>query len=111
MSIDLLQHSTEPFAVFDRRDDMRDAAHEQFVFCRDRQPGLRAIIAIHDTTLGPGRGSHVVSQGVTAEGSPDSGPATALGVVHALEAAACVQALCRSPLKRVTRRVSIRRAC
>jgi len=37
------------------------------VFCRDRQTRLRAIIAIHDTTLGPGRGSHVVTQGVTAK--------------------------------------------
>lgn len=30
--------------------------HEQVVFCRDRETGLRAIIAIHDTTLGPSLG-------------------------------------------------------
>lgn len=30
--------------------------HEQVVFCADPEAGLRAIIAIHDTTLGPGLG-------------------------------------------------------
>lgn len=30
--------------------------HEQLVFCRDRTTGLRAVVAIHDTTLGPGLG-------------------------------------------------------
>lgn len=30
--------------------------HEQVVFCQDNQTGLRAIIAIHDTTLGPSLG-------------------------------------------------------
>ncbi|WP_017727882.1 Leu/Phe/Val dehydrogenase [Halalkalibacterium ligniniphilum] len=30
--------------------------HEQVVFCNDRQTGLKAIIAIHDTTLGPALG-------------------------------------------------------
>jgi glutamate dehydrogenase/leucine dehydrogenase len=30
--------------------------HEQIVFWRDRESGLRAIVAIHDTTLGPGLG-------------------------------------------------------
>ena len=30
--------------------------HEQVVFCRDRRSGLRAIVAIHDTTLGPSLG-------------------------------------------------------
>jgi glutamate dehydrogenase/leucine dehydrogenase len=32
------------------------AAHEEVVFCRDTASGLRAIVAIHDTTLGPGLG-------------------------------------------------------
>lgn len=27
-----------------------------FVFCQDEQSGLKAIIAIHDTTLGPALG-------------------------------------------------------
>jgi leucine dehydrogenase len=30
--------------------------HEQVLFCRDKMTGLRAIIAIHDTTLGPALG-------------------------------------------------------
>jgi len=30
--------------------------HEQVVFCSDKESGLRAIIAIHDTTLGPSLG-------------------------------------------------------
>ena len=30
--------------------------HEQVLFCRDREAGLFAIIAIHDTTLGPAAG-------------------------------------------------------
>lgn len=30
--------------------------HEQVVFCHDKQTGLKAIIAIHDTTLGPSLG-------------------------------------------------------
>ncbi len=33
---------------------MRD--HEQVVFCSDESVGLRAIIALHNTTLGPGLG-------------------------------------------------------
>src|ERR687896_129030 len=39
--------------VFDK---MAEAGHEQVIFCRDRVTGTRAIIAIHDTTLGPARG-------------------------------------------------------
>ena len=27
--------------------------HEQIVFCQDKVSGLKAIIAIHNTTLGP----------------------------------------------------------
>jgi len=42
--------------VFDRADDLQSAHHEQVVFCRDRVTGLRAIIAIHDTRLGPALG-------------------------------------------------------
>ncbi len=33
-----------------------EGGHEQVVFCRDDSSGLRAIIAIHDTTLGPALG-------------------------------------------------------
>lgn len=35
---------------------MSDGEHEEVVFWRDRTTGLRAIVAIHDTTLGPGMG-------------------------------------------------------
>ena len=31
-------------------------AHEQVVFCHDDEAGLRAIIAIHSTRLGPAAG-------------------------------------------------------
>lgn len=42
--------------VFDRSDELASAGHEQVVFCQDKASGLRAIIAIHDTTLGPALG-------------------------------------------------------
>ncbi len=35
---------------------MSNREHEQVVFCADPSTGLRAIIAIHDTTLGPALG-------------------------------------------------------
>src|SRR5215510_6157715 len=37
-------------------DTMYAEDHEQVVFCADRAAGLKAIIAIHDTTLGPSLG-------------------------------------------------------
>ena len=42
---------TKEFDLFDKM-----AKHEQVVFCNDPSTGLRAIIAIHDTTLGPALG-------------------------------------------------------
>ena len=42
--------------VFDRTDHLKDAGHEQVVFCQDRQSGLRAIIAVYSTALGPALG-------------------------------------------------------
>jgi len=33
-----------------------DGDHEQVVFCHDRATGLRAVIALHSTALGPGLG-------------------------------------------------------
>ena len=56
MSTDVLDPTAPPLAVFDRSDELRDAAHEQVVFCHDKPTGLRAIIALHDTTLGPALG-------------------------------------------------------
>ncbi len=32
------------------------ADHDEVVFCHDPRAGLKAIIAIHDTTLGPALG-------------------------------------------------------
>jgi valine dehydrogenase (NAD+) len=43
-------------AVFDRTDHLKGAGHEQVVFCQDRASGLRAIIAIYSTALGPALG-------------------------------------------------------
>jgi leucine dehydrogenase len=40
-------------SVFDHPDF---EGHEQVIFCSDPESGLRAIIAIHDTTLGPALG-------------------------------------------------------
>ena len=42
--------------VFDRTDQLQDAGHEQVVFCQDRASGLKAIIAIYSTALGPALG-------------------------------------------------------
>lgn len=43
-------------SVFSHPDMTIDPPHEQVVFCRDAATGLRAIIAIHNTTLGPALG-------------------------------------------------------
>ena len=42
--------------VFDRSDHLKDAGHEQVVFCQDRASGLKAIIAVYSTALGPALG-------------------------------------------------------
>ena len=42
--------------VFDRTDHLSGAGHEQVVFCQDPASGLRAIIAIYSTALGPALG-------------------------------------------------------
>ena len=35
---------------------MEDHDYEQLVLCHDKTSGLKAVIAIHDTTLGPALG-------------------------------------------------------
>jgi len=40
-------------AIFEQ---MSEGEHEQIVFCNDPKTGLKAIIAVHDTTLGPSAG-------------------------------------------------------
>ncbi|MEW6724371.1 MAG: Glu/Leu/Phe/Val dehydrogenase dimerization domain-containing protein [Bacillota bacterium] len=37
-------------------DEMEKQGHEQLVFCHDKSSGLKAIINIHDTTMGPALG-------------------------------------------------------
>ncbi len=37
-------------------DQINDLQHEQVVFCNDKETGLKAIIAIHNTVLGPAMG-------------------------------------------------------
>ncbi|MEP3049049.1 MAG: Glu/Leu/Phe/Val dehydrogenase dimerization domain-containing protein [Roseibium sp.] len=48
-----LHKTTHHSAVFDHP-ELND--HENVVFVQDKESGLRAIIAVHDTTLGPGLG-------------------------------------------------------
>ena len=43
--------------VFAVRDTDGQPGHEQVVFCQDTQSGLRAIIAIYSTALGPALGA------------------------------------------------------
>ena len=45
--------SVKDFHVIEMMTQMN---HEQLVFCNDKETGLKAIIAIHDTTLGPALG-------------------------------------------------------
>jgi valine dehydrogenase (NAD+) len=42
--------------IFDRTDELASAGHEQVVFVQDNASGLRAIIAIYSTALGPALG-------------------------------------------------------
>jgi len=47
------QSQVKSASVFDK---MNDLEHEQVVFCQDKSTGLKAIIAIHNTVLGPSMG-------------------------------------------------------
>ena len=47
---------TTTSGVFDRPDFADDSPHEQVIFCQDDRTGLKAIIGIHSTTLGPALG-------------------------------------------------------
>lgn len=42
-----------PFPIFDL---LNDLGHTKVVFCNDPDTGLKAVIAVHDTTLGPAVG-------------------------------------------------------
>lgn len=45
-----------PVGVFGRSRELSARSHEQVVFCNDDESGLKAIIAIHSTALGPALG-------------------------------------------------------
>ncbi|MDX1877968.1 Glu/Leu/Phe/Val dehydrogenase dimerization domain-containing protein [Mycobacterium sp. SMC-18] len=45
-----------PAGVFGRSHKLSSRSHEQVVFCEDAESGLKAIIAIHSTALGPALG-------------------------------------------------------
>ena len=49
---------TEPSVSAMATDLIDLTGHEQVAFCSDPDTGLRAIIALHDTALGPGPGRH-----------------------------------------------------
>jgi leucine dehydrogenase len=60
-------------------DEMARLGHEQVTFCYDRVTGTRAIIAVHDTALGPARGGTRLR--------PGASEAAALGEALELSAA------------------------
>jgi valine dehydrogenase (NAD+) len=72
--------------VFDRTDHLQDAGHEQVVFCQDPQTGLKAIIAIYSTALGPALGG--------TRFYPYADEAAALSDVLALSKAMAYKAAC-----------------
>ncbi len=53
VEIDVNSKLSVQAGVLEQMDNM---GHEQVVFCRDRKTGLRAIIAVHNTVLGPSLG-------------------------------------------------------
>jgi valine dehydrogenase (NAD+) len=56
MTTALASEPEASLAVFERNDELNDAHHELVAFCRDEEAGLRAIVAIHSTALGPALG-------------------------------------------------------
>jgi valine dehydrogenase (NAD+) len=48
--------STSPGIIFSGHTGSEDTSHEQVVFCQDEHTGLRAIIGIYSTALGPALG-------------------------------------------------------
>jgi leucine dehydrogenase len=51
-----VQTLNTPSTAFDIFAGLEKTDHEQIVFCQDNATGLKAIIAIHNTVLGPGLG-------------------------------------------------------
>lgn len=56
MTSTLMHDASDAFGVFQRHDELDTAHHEAVVFFRDESTGLRAIVGVHDTTLGPALG-------------------------------------------------------
>ncbi len=53
VSTENINETDDDFAIFSQ---LQSYEHEQIVLCSDPSTGLKAIIAIHDTTLGPSLG-------------------------------------------------------
>ena len=51
-----IQTQNVPVTTFDLFAGLETTQHEQIVFCQDHATGLKAIIAVHNTVLGPGLG-------------------------------------------------------
>jgi valine dehydrogenase (NAD+) len=51
-----LRPGENPAAIYAPDVDILSSEHEQVVFCSDRSTGLKAVIAIHSTALGPALG-------------------------------------------------------
>ncbi|MGV8878840.1 MAG: Glu/Leu/Phe/Val family dehydrogenase [Sphingobacteriaceae bacterium] len=49
----MIEPSTHDASVFN---ELKTFGHQKVIFCHDEDTGLKAIIAIHDTTLGPALG-------------------------------------------------------
>lgn len=56
MTSTLMHDTRDSFGVFHRHDELDTAHHEAVIFFRDERTGLRAIVGVHDTTLGPALG-------------------------------------------------------
>jgi len=52
----LMDDLVGPGGVFERADELHDANHEMVVHFRNAETGLKAIVSVHDTTLGPALG-------------------------------------------------------
>jgi leucine dehydrogenase len=65
--------------VFDR---MVESGHEQVIFCYDRVTGMKAIIAIHDTALGPARGGTRYRSYASEEAALDDALRLARGMTY-----------------------------
>src|SRR5262245_43134648 len=63
---------------------MAAEGHEQVVFCHDGQTGLRAIIAVHSTALGPARGGTRYAAYDTEEEALDDALRLAVGMSYKL---------------------------